>query len=167
MRTFYVSSITCLAVCSIILAGCGPKPAADATPETAADAHDHAHPHEGPHHGSLVELGDEEYHAEVVHDADTVTVYLLDSGAENAVPIDAKNLTINLTQAGKPRQFTLTASPEDSDGTEGSSRFLTKDAELVGHLDDASAAPQLTVIIDGTSFQGAIEHDHDHAGHDH
>ncbi|HQZ69109.1 MAG TPA: hypothetical protein PLY87_28675, partial [Planctomycetaceae bacterium] len=62
------------------------------------EGHDHAHPSEGPHHGDLVELGNEEFHAEVVHgEAGSVTVYILDSAAKVAVPIDATELTINVS----------------------------------------------------------------------
>ncbi len=170
MRTFQHSLIAGLAACSLALAGCGPRPATDtaiAPSAAGGDAHDHDHPHEGPHHGTLVELGDEEYHAEVVHDASSVTVYMLGSNGKDLVPIDAESLTINLIQAAVPKQFTLTASPEETDPAGKSSRFTTKDAELVGHLDDASAAAKLSVTIAGTSFQGEISHDHDHAGHDH
>jgi hypothetical protein len=35
-----------------------------------------------------VELGNEEYHVEVTHDAASVTLYVLDSSAKKAVPID-------------------------------------------------------------------------------
>lgn len=172
MRTFQNSFIVFMAACAFSLSGCGPKTAPDA-PVTAnseaesADVHDH--PHEGPHHGTLVELGDEEYHAEVVHDATTVTIYVLDSSAKQAVAIDAKELTISLLHDGSPEQFTLAASPETSDAAGKSSRFTSSDAELVGHLDDEAAAPKLNVTIEGTSYRGEIkhDHDHDHEGHDH
>ncbi len=127
----------------------------------------HAHPSEGPHHGTLVELGNEEYHAEVVHDEQSVTVYILDASATKAVAIDAAELTINLTHDGSPEQFKLAASPDEADPAGKSSRFSLTDAELVGHLDDDAAAPKLMVTIDGTPFRGEIKHDHDHAGHDH
>jgi len=75
-------------------------------PETTAHA-EHAHPGEGPHHGDLVELGNEEYHAEVVHgEGGSVSVYILDSAAKSAVPIDATELTINITKAN---MLTMTA----------------------------------------------------------
>ena len=60
----------------------------DDLPPATVDVH--AHPSEGPHHGTLVELGNEEFHAEVVHDDKSVTVYVLDAGATKAVPIDAQ-----------------------------------------------------------------------------
>jgi hypothetical protein len=67
--------------------------------------HVHAHPTEGPHHGALIELGREDYHAELVHDdaTNTVTIYMLDGAAKDAVAIDAKQLTVNLLVGGKPQ----------------------------------------------------------------
>ncbi|WP_345685263.1 hypothetical protein [Novipirellula caenicola] len=138
---------------------------ADGLPPATVDVH--AHPSEGPHHGSLVELGNEEFHAEIVHDAKSVTVYILDSSATKAVPIDATDVTINLVHDGSPEQFKLTANPDagDLDGT--SSRFTLANAELVGHIDDEASAPKLSVTINGTPYRGEIKHDHDHEGHDH
>ena len=42
---------------------------------------DHGHSEKGPHGGGIVELGDEEYHAEIVvdHDTESVAVYVLES----------------------------------------------------------------------------------------
>jgi hypothetical protein len=68
---------------------------------------EHAHASAGPHGGSLIELGEEEYHAELVHDdaSGIVTVYLLDSAAKTAVPIDATEVVINLKHEGRGEQF--------------------------------------------------------------
>lgn len=147
--------------------GCESKPAdtnnstgaTDGSPEPSA----HAHPAEGPHHGTLVELGNDEYHAEVTHDANSVTIYVLDSSAKQAVPIDASEVIINVVHGGKPEQFKLAANPDAGDPAGRSSRFTLADAELVGHLDEESAAPRLSLTIDGTPYRGEIKHDHDHA----
>lgn len=171
-RTLVMKKKWCLALvlgALPIFSGCGNQPAAPgggaATPPAAADAH--AHPSEGPHHGALIELGNDEYHAEVVHSADTVTVYILDAAAAKPVAIDAKEVTINVMHDNKPEQFQLAASPEAFDGVGRSSRFALQDPELVEHLDSAAAAPKLIVTIDGTPYRGEVHHDHDHAGHDH
>ncbi|MGN6135323.1 MAG: hypothetical protein ACTHK7_11805 [Aureliella sp.] len=156
-----------------IFSGCGNPSAApaggavniDGPPPATVDAH--GHPSEGPHHGALVELGNEEFHAEVVHSADTVTVYILDASASKAVPIDAQDVTINVVHDNQPEQFKLAASPEASDGAGKSSRFALQDSELVEHLDTPAAAPKLMITINGTPYRGEVHHDHDHAGHDH
>ena len=168
---FTLAIIVCLAFSS----GCTPESKPDASksggnivtvtgaPPATVDAH--VHPSEGPHHGSLIELGNEEFHAEMVHDDKSVTIYILDSAATRAVPIDATELTINILHEGKPEQFKLAASPDTGDPTGKSSRFTLADAELARHIDDETAAPKLSVTINGTPYRGEIKHDH--AGHDH
>jgi hypothetical protein len=135
------------------------------------DGHaEHDHPTEGPHGGELIELGNEEYHAELVHDeqAGTVTIYILDAHAEAAVPIDATELTINLKHDGQAEQFKLAASPDASNPPGKSSRFTSSDAELGEDLEHEGTEPQLVVAINGKQYRGKIEHgDHGHEDGDH
>ncbi|UUO04923.1 hypothetical protein M4951_16195 [Blastopirellula sp. J2-11] len=162
---------TTLLLLSLSAFGCSSstadKPSGDGHSEH--DGHDHDHPSEGPHGGSLIELGAEEYHAELVHDekAGSVTIYLLDSAAKVATPIDATELTINLKHDGMGEQFKLTASPDAGDPTGKSSKFVSSDAELAEDLDHEGADAQLVVTIGGKQYRGAVAHDHDHEGHDH
>ncbi|QDT13432.1 hypothetical protein [Planctomycetes bacterium K23_9] len=140
-----------------------------APPATVDDHAEHAHPSEGPHHGGLIELGNEEYHAELVHDEDTgsVTIYVLNAAATEQIPIESTEITINVKHDGKPEQFKLAASPDANDPQGKSSRFVSTDAELGEHLDEEGADPKLVLTINGKSFRGTIAHDHDHEGHDH
>ena len=133
------------------------------------DHGDHGHPSEGPHHGDLVELGNEEYHAEVVHndDAGTLEIYILDGAATKQVAIDATELTINVSHDGKPEQFVLAAKPDKGDEAGKSSRFVSDEKELAEHLDEEGTSPRMVVKINGKSYRGEIKHDHDHEGHDH
>lgn len=133
------------------------------------DHSEHAHPAEGPHHGDLVELGNEDYHAEVVHNHDTGTleIYILDSAATKQVAIDATELTINLSHDGRPEQFVLAAKPDEGDEAGHSSRFVSDNKALAAHLDEDDTNPRLVVKINGKSYRGEIKHDHDHEGHDH
>jgi hypothetical protein len=166
-----------IAVATFSLAGCqdaaeptgATGPVSELPPPTMDDHAEHAHPSEGPHHGDLVELGNEEYHAEVVHneDAGTLEIYILDGAATKQVAIDATELTINVTHDGKPEQFILTAKPDQADEAGKSSRFLSDDKELAAHLDEEGTNPKLVVKINGKSYRGEIKHDHDHEGHDH
>ena len=123
---------------------------------------DHAH-EKGPHGGSLVELGDEEYHAEIVHDdkEETVTIYLLGKDAKTAVGTDAKDVAINAKVKGKAVQMKVKASAQKGDKAGLSSRFMMKSKELMELLDDPNASPSLRVAINGKTFVGKIEHDHD------
>lgn len=165
-----------LVIAAFLIAGCAndSSPGTPSGPETAGppdtmDAHaDHVHPSEGPHHGDLVELGNEEYHAEILHDeSGTVTIYILDGSAKKQVAIDATEVTINAKHDGKPEQFKLAASPEESDPEGKSSKFVSNEGELAHHLDEEGAEPKLVLTIDGKSYRGVINHHHDHAGHDH
>jgi hypothetical protein len=130
--------------------------------------HEHAHPAEGPHHGQLIELGKEEYHAELTHDdaSRTVAIYVLDNEAKAAVPIEAKEVTINLVVGGKPSQFTLPAAPQESDPAGQASRFQLADEKLCESLDAEGATGRLNLEIGGKPFTGEVAH-HDHADHKH
>lgn len=160
---------------SFAVAGCqepaatDPATATNSSTEPTHDHGDHAHPSEGPHHGDLVELGDEEFHGEVVHDdeAKTLTVYILDSAATEQVAIEAAELTINISHDGNPEQFTLAAVPEENDDNGKSSRFVSSEQELMKHLDNHDTKAQLVVKIEGKSYRGDIHHSHDHESHDH
>jgi hypothetical protein len=128
----------------------------------------HEHATEGPHGGSLIELGNEEYHAELVHDdaAGAVTIYVLDSSAKASVPIDAADVTINLKHEGRGEQFKLAASPDPSDPAGKASRFVSTEAELAADLDHEGAEPQLVMTVNGKPYRAAIEHHHGHEEHD-
>ncbi len=121
------------------------------------------HEHVGPHKGTLVELGDEEFHAEIVHDDEMgmVTIYLLGSDAKTAVTTDAKDIAINAKVGGKAVQHKIKPAPTKSDKAGTASRFISKNKELMELLDSDDVAPILRVVIDGKTFNGKIEHDHD------
>ena len=161
-------------ICVCGLSGCNSQDAGSPSAMTGSQTIDvpppatvdiHSHPIEGPHHGMLIELGKEEYHAELVHDDKSVTIYILDSGAKESVPIDAQELVINLVHDSKPEQFKLAANPDAGDPSGKSSRFALQDAELIEELEHDHAAAKLSVLIGGKSYRGEIKHDH--AGHDH
>ena len=164
------ASVACLIIAATItLSGCGKGHSGGQPSQPAATGESHEHPTEGPHHGSLIELGNEEYHAEILHDeqAGTITVYILDSAGKQAVPVDASELTINLSHEGQAEQFTLGAAPEASDPQGKSSRFTSSDSELAEELDHEHAEAQLVVTISGKQFRGVVAQEHDHEGHDH
>lgn len=152
----------------VLAVGCNDGPGPDAHADSHADhggsapaADAHAHPTEGPHHGHLIELGKEEFHAELVHDKAAVTIYLLDAAAKTAVAIDSTEVVVNLKHDGKPEQFKLAAAPLDGETDGKSSRFQSTDAELAGHLDDTASEPRLNVTINGTPYTGSMSHVHD------
>ncbi len=178
---FHACRVVCLPVAglsALCLAGCSemgsvPSPNTRVSPVVTdgpplPDRNtEHAHASEGPHHGSLVELGNEEFHAEVVHgESGRVSVYILDSAAQTTVPIDATELTINITHDGKAEQFKLPAERDATDPEGKSSQFSLKDEELAKDLDSHDASARLVVMINGKSYSGKIAHAHD-ADHKH
>ncbi|MBW3539057.1 MAG: hypothetical protein KY476_02190 [Planctomycetes bacterium] len=153
----------------LALAGCAdeppsPEPPADGGAGKAASAHDH--PDEGPHGGPLIELGDGEYHAELLHDDETgrVTIHLLDESAKKPVAVEAPHVVINLRHDGKGLQFQLAAVPEERDGAGKSSRFVSTEAELGEHLDREDSEPRLVVKFPDKTYNARIPHGHDRDG---
>ena len=159
--------VATMALASLML-GCQGSNNADGTSPDAD--HDHAHhDHDehgelGPHGGHLIELGDEEYHAELVHDEEgggtAVTVYILDGEAVKQVPIELQSIKINVaSQEGAPRQFELMA----VGGKPTASAFSIEDARLAAALKDEHEADcKLSVTIAGKQYVGRLEHDHQH-----
>ncbi|PQO41903.1 hypothetical protein [Blastopirellula marina] len=162
-----LSHLLLAGVVTVGLTGCGGAPKTDDhdVSEQGHD-HDHGHPSEGPHHGALIELGNEEYHAELVHDdeAGTVTIYLLDAAAKEPVAIDAADITVNITHDGEGAQFKLTA---DGAVDGKATKFISSETALAEALDEEGADTQLVVAIEGKQFRGYFTHDHDHETHDH
>jgi hypothetical protein len=157
-----------LALAAMLLVGCGKthtekssEPTTDLPdmPPDTVDTGSSGHPTHGPHNGGLIELGKEEYHAELIRDKDagSVTIYLLDGAtAKVAVATDSPELTLNVTHDGKPEQFKFLAQPDKGDPEGKSSRFVSNDAELMEHLGEKNLDARLVVKIDGKSFNGKI-----------
>jgi hypothetical protein len=137
-----------------------------AQPTVHKGGHVHAHPTEGPHHGELIELGKEDYHAELVHDdaTNTVTIYILDGAAKDAVSIDAKQLTLNLLVSGKPQQFQLAAMPQSADPEGRCSAFGCTSEPMCRAIDAKGTTGRLNVEVSGKRFVGKLaRHSHHHA----
>ena len=58
------------------------------------DDHGHAHAESGPHGGHVIEIGDEQLHAEWTHDDGEVVVFLLDSTAKSDATISDESVLI-------------------------------------------------------------------------
>lgn len=208
MKDLFNTTMAFMGLAAFTLSGCTDVPDdSQFTEITASDNEQpdetshagHAHPSHGPHDGDLIELGNEEYHAELVHPHDhgheehgqshsesteasspnsrtsddhephAITVYILDRSAKDAVPIDAHEVTLNLTLDGKPKQFKLAATPDQGDPEGQSSRFVSSDEELIQYFrNHEHIEGTLVLSIDGKSYRGRLTHDHhDDHGHDH
>lgn len=159
------------ALCLGLLIGCGPtaeyKTNEQLKTERGDDHDDHGHGAAGPHGGSLVELGEEEYHAEVVVDEKThsLVVYLLGKDAKTASPIAATEVTVGL---GGDKSATLKAAPLEGEGEGKASKFELADEKVVHDLLDAGFLHgSLKVQIGEKAYEGHIDahFDHDHDDH--
>ena len=178
MKSRVVLNVVLLTGTLVIVAGCSSEETAyrefsetDLQAASENDHHEDAHHHEhhaekGPHGGDLVEVGGGKYHAELVHEGASVTVYVLDGEAKATVPIAASEVTINLKHGEKPEQFKLAASPIEGDPEGKSSRFVSSDVHLSEDLDHEGIEARLALEIDGQSYTGHIEHSHDHSDKD-
>ncbi len=150
--------------------GADDHPHGPGTHAAHGDEGGHSHPSEGPHGGHILKFGSADYHAELVHDEQSgaVAVYILDSGAKVATPVEALELIINVRKDGEAKQYRLAAAPEEGETGGKSSRFRTEDRAL-GDALHAGAEARLVAKIGGRSYNAAIEHGHDHAhgGHGH
>lgn len=169
----FASSIALLFALSAVV-GCYKSNDQAGKPEGSAKkpAHSHGghdHPSEGPHKGALIELGNEEYHAELLHDdaAHKVTIYLLDGAAKGKATSSEAKLSLNFVVDGKPQQFSLAAAPQTDDTAGTSSKFEVVDEALCTALDAPKNQGRLNVTIGGKQYTGTIAADaHDH-GHKH
>ena len=138
-------------------------------------AHDHHHhhhdeEHKAPHGGTLVALGDHQYHAEIAWDetAKTITVYVLDGEAEKAVPIDAKEIVLAIGIGKNAETHKFTAKPQENDGDGKCSRFVSSDKALFDKFHDSeSTSGQIDLPIGEKTFPGVVAHDHHDHDHDH
>jgi hypothetical protein len=157
-----------VAVCAA-LAGCNHHDeSAHAQQHDGEHGHVHAaHPEEGPHHGELIELGEEEYHAELIHDdaSHTITLYLLDSAAKNAVPIDAQPLLLNLVVSGSPVQFSVPPAPQQGDPTGKASCFRLIDEKLCEALDNPGSVCRINIAVADHHYTATVSHHHEHGEH--
>lgn len=149
------------------LAGCNPP--ASSTGSGAKEAehdHDHAHDHahHGPHGGHIMEIGEEEYHAEWTHDSSgKVTFYILDAAIQKEVPIAAEELEITVKIGeNEPATYKLAAvNPQDGK----SAVFETTDKNLEGALGALSARVTATInklTIGDKTFENVKIEEHSH-----
>jgi hypothetical protein len=168
----FCHSLSAMLSAALLLTGCKTStPPAELGTAPAGDGHAHGtagHAEEGPHHGHLIELGEEEYHAELTHDdaTKTITVYLLDTQGKAPVTISDSEIALNLVADGQPTQVKLAAAPQEGDAAGQSSRFSITDEKVLETLEAPKTTGRLNVTINGKTYSGTIEH-HEHGEHKH
>jgi hypothetical protein len=157
-------------VLGIACFGCGCNNQADYKPvsevKKAPPLKDHDHGEKGPHGGGIVELGEEEYHGEIVvdHDSHAVIVYILGKDAKTAQPVSATE--VSLTQEGKTA-LTLKAAPQTGEANGKSSKFQLEDGDVVHELMEAGFIHgKLQITIADKPYTGEIDYHLDGSSHD-
>lgn len=138
-------------------------------PEIGHDDHSgHGHGHHGPNGGEIVEVGNEEFHAEVVVDESShqIDVYILGSDAATAKPIAASEISLSFKHGDELEEFKLTAAALDGEPEGESSKFTIADGELFEELHEHSEGATLSFSAGGEELSGTVTHSHDH-GHSH
>lgn len=149
--------------------------------QASAEAeHDHGHDHEhahGPNGGHLLEVGEEQYHVEVVFDGDkrTLTAFILGPDAKTAFPIAAESIDFDMEVGDKEHEIPLAAKPLEGEKDGKSSRFVAegkaipesikKESDLNGHfhLDIGENHFHVDLKHDGHGHEHGDHDDHDHA----
>jgi len=130
---------------------------------------EHAHEH-GPNGGHIVELGEEEFHAEVAMDTTRkLTVYLLDEAVKAPKPVENGTLQIMTKVDGKDVTLDLTSAPLDTEKDGKCSRFeLAADKVPGAIMDIEGLAGDLSLKFGDKTLKTSLteEHDHDH-DHEH
>jgi len=166
-----VAVVVCLA--AMACTPPGPPPSAGGGSDEHAHDHGHAHGHAhddaGPSGGHVVELGDEQYHIEWLHDdnAGLVTMFVLDADAAHEFPITADAIRVEIATDQGSQEFLL----EPVDRAEGlAAKFETNSPPLIEALKAAGNGVEATVSVQigDETFSQKLEHAHGDAhGHAH
>ena len=170
-----MTALALVGVALFTLSGCGKAPPAG----DGEAGHEHAeHDHEamGPHDGHIIELGTEDYHAELTHDeaSHKVGIYLLGGDAKTAKPIPVTEVKIKVSADGAFNEYVLAAVPQA--GEQGGASYFEVVSEplcdvVCGESEAENVQARLSFEVDGKPFVGMIEtapHEHDHEhGHAH
>jgi hypothetical protein len=129
--------------------------------------HDHAHAAQGPHKGHIIELGEEEYHAEWTHDDESglVAIYILDKEMKKEVAIESKQVEIKTKIGDAEKMYQLDAEYPAEGDMNKTAKFVLEDKSLITALLAAGkegATATLNVEIEGKKFSAAIDHDAEH-----
>ena len=158
---------------SLGMAGCTPsEPAArpfnagDNVTNTAPPEHAHVH---GPNGGHIVELGEEEFHAEVAMDKDRkLTVYLLDEAVKAAKPVENGTMQIMTKVDAKDVTLDLVAAPLDDEKDGKCSRFeLAADKVPGAIMDIEGLTGDLSLKFGDKTLKTSLTEEHAHEGHAH
>lgn len=136
------------------------------------DGHAHHHEHKAPHDGTVVELGEEAAHLELVLDpaAGRLRAYVLDGELENFIRVKDAALALAVRDATGERAIILAAVADPATGeTVGDTSLFEASAEWL------KTTPRFDAVVREVTVRGATYRDvafkfpegNEHEGHDH
>jgi hypothetical protein len=143
MKTILLFS---LLVPAFLVAGCGRKSAHD------DHDHDHAgHAHVAPHGGTVVVLGDEQFHVEFVRDAaaGTLTAYVLDAHLENFIRLPLPGFEVVATVNGARHPLMLAAV-----GSPATGETIGDTAQFEAQADWLKTAAEFDAVLTSITVRG-------------
>jgi hypothetical protein len=160
MKMFERSLFSLITTSALVLAaGCNGSKEPDKQTNTPPAAennadhgdHDHAAHGAGPHDGTLADWGGGAYHVEftVDHDKQQATVYVLGDDEKTAVPIEAKEIQLSISDPAM--QVTLKAMPQEGESAGSASRFVGNH-ESLGVVQEYAGT--ISGVVDGTPYSG-------------
>jgi len=172
------SALALIAAFAVIVTGCtsGESEFTEISNEESEVGHEdhsgHGHGAHGPNGGDIVEVGNEEFHAEVVVDEaeQRIDVFILGSDAKTAKPIAASEISINFKHGDEVEEFKLAASALDGEADGQASKFTITDEELFEELHEHPEGATLKFSDGDQALTGTVIHSHDHGhggGHGH
>ncbi|MCL2743283.1 MAG: hypothetical protein FWE67_05475 [Planctomycetaceae bacterium] len=162
-----------LSVSLILFCGCpaskveapktSPVSSAESKPVRSGHSHDF-----GPNGGSLAVMGAHQFHAEAIANEETGDVEIrIYTGSNKPTTLEAKEIKLNRTIEGKPKQYDLPAVEGGDTAT-----FKINDKELAEAVNDRKweGALQVALLVDGVPCNGVMskkKHEGDDHGHEH
>lgn len=125
----------------------------------------HVHYGAGPHGGSIIELGGQDYHAELVidHDSHTIKVYLLSADAKTPLMTNANRVTLSTDSR---TDLVLLAPKTNNTTTDSHSSFELSDVNLFHSIvDQGYLHGDLSVQIHDKPFVSHLDIHLEHGEH--
>ncbi|MDA0282281.1 MAG: hypothetical protein O3B86_02900 [Planctomycetota bacterium] len=170
--------LTLATVCAIVISGCTSGDSGYSVVDTSeseighGDHEEHGHGQHGPNGGDIVELGNEEFHAEVVVDesAHRIDIFILGSDAATAKAIEVSEISLTFKHGDEVEEFKLAAVTLDGEPEGQSSKFTLNSEDAFEELHRHSEGATLSFTVGDQTLTGTVIHSHSHDeehGHDH
>ena len=166
MKNFFSStdvrkSLLVYLLFAVIAMGCSP-----ATPKQEPKATRHIHEHKSPHGGTAIELGNEEFHLELVREpnSDQMKLYVLDGELENYVRIASPEIIMVMAEAAAGQEtLQFKAMADQATGeTIGNTSFFQSQADWLKAKTNFTASIKLLQIRDREYRDVPVKYPQDH-----